>query len=70
MAMMELRAALAHLCCQFYFLPSANNLTEVDAEALETMTLTLQMEGGMRLHCVPRLHGTHLTSCTGTHMRP
>ena len=65
MAMMELRAALALLCCHFYFLPSAGNLTSVDTQALETMALTLQLEGGMHLHCVPRLHGTHWSSREG-----
>ncbi len=62
MAMMELRAALALFCCHFQLLPTENNLTMVDAESLEKMALTLQMEGGMHLHCIPRERGTHWCS--------
>ena len=62
MAMMELRAALALFCCHFQLLPTESNLTMVDAESLEKMALTLQMEGGMHLHCIPRKRGTHWCS--------
>lgn len=62
LAMMELRIALAKLCCQFHFLPTSTNLLQVDAENSEVMSLTLQMAGGMHLHCIPRKRGTHWLS--------
>ena len=58
MAIMELRTAIVKFCSYFHLLPTADTLTLGDVEALETMALTLQLEGGVHLHCLPRRRGT------------
>ena len=54
MALMELKTALAVLCAQFTFHPSAESDGVAGLRSAEVMALTMHVHGGIHLHCIPR----------------
>ncbi len=52
--MMELRTALAVLCTRFHFRVASQMRGMEGLIASEAMALTLHVQGGVHIHCIPR----------------